>query len=266
DLLQRFTYPAFLLLLSAAGLGVPTSEDLLLLIAGALSSQGGTRSVPTLLVGYFGVIFGDGLIYHWGKKLGPAAYEHRLVRKVISRERAGKLHSHFARHGFWTVVVGRHMPGLRAPVFFLAGASGVRFATFLIADMLSAAVTVPAVVTLGYLFGTISEPWESGSRPGGHTGCGATTAEEWGRSRATRFPGGARAPTRRPSSRPICSRSSRLPTRTSPSWATAALRACSCWSRRSRSRRRTDRPRVDQRFAASPSRSSGRDARGVTGW
>ena len=153
ELLQRFTYPAILLLLSAAGLGVPISEDLVLLIAGALASQGVTRYVPTLLVGYFGVIFGDGLIYHWGKKLGPAAYEHRLVRKVISRERAGKLHSHFARHGFWTVVVGRHMPGLRAPVFFLAGASGVRFATFLIADMLSAAVTVPAVVTLGYLFG-----------------------------------------------------------------------------------------------------------------
>jgi membrane protein DedA with SNARE-associated domain len=153
ELLQRYTYPALLLLLSAAGLGVPISEDLVLLIAGALASQGVTRFVPTLLAGYFGVIFGDALIYHWGKKLGPAAYEHRLVRKVISPERADKLRSHFARHGFWTVVVGRHTPGLRAPIFFLSGASGVGFGTFLLADMLSAAVTVPAVVTLGYLFG-----------------------------------------------------------------------------------------------------------------
>jgi membrane protein DedA with SNARE-associated domain len=153
ELLQRYTYPALLLLLSAAGLGVPISEDLVLLIAGALASQGVTRFVPTLLAGYFGVIFGDALIYHWGKKLGPAAYEHRLVRKVISPERADKLRSHFARHGFWTVVVGRHTPGLRAPIFFLSGASGVSFGTFLLADMLSAAVTVPAVVTLGYLFG-----------------------------------------------------------------------------------------------------------------
>ena len=153
ELLQRYTYPALLLLLSAAGLGVPISEDLVLLIGGALASQGVTRFVPTLLAGYFGVIFGDALIYHWGKKLGPAAYEHRLVRKVISPERADKLRSHFARHGFWTVVVGRHTPGLRAPIFFLSGASGVSFGTFLLADMLSAAVTVPAVVTLGYLFG-----------------------------------------------------------------------------------------------------------------
>ena len=35
ELLQRFTYPAILLLLSAAGLGVPISEDLVLLVAGA---------------------------------------------------------------------------------------------------------------------------------------------------------------------------------------------------------------------------------------
>jgi membrane protein DedA with SNARE-associated domain len=153
ELLQRYTYPAMLVLLSAAGLGVPISEDLVLLIAGALSSQGVTRFVPTLLAGYFGVIFGDALIYHWGKKLGPAAYEHRLVRKVISPKRAEKLRSHFARHGFWTVVVGRHTPGLRAPAFFLSGASGVRLGTFLLADALSAAITVPLVVTLGFLFG-----------------------------------------------------------------------------------------------------------------
>ncbi len=152
-LLVQYTYPAILVLLSAAGLGVPISEDLVLLIAGALASQGVTQYTPTLLAGYFGVVFGDALIYHWGKKLGPRGYEHRLVRKVISPERAEKLRSHFARHGFWTVVVGRHTPGLRAPIFFLSGAAGVGFGKFLLADMLSAAITVPAVVTLGYLFG-----------------------------------------------------------------------------------------------------------------
>jgi len=153
ELLQRYTYPAMLLLLSAAGLGVPISEDLVLLLGGALASQGVTRFMPTLLVGYSGVIVGDLLIYHWGKKLGPRAYEHRFVRKVISPERAGKLHCHFARHGFWTVVVGRHTPGLRAPIFFLSGASGVGLGKFVLADVLSAAVTVPLVVTLGYFFG-----------------------------------------------------------------------------------------------------------------
>ena len=153
ELLLRFTYPAILVVLAAAGLGVPISEDLVLLLAGALAARGVTAYWPTLVTGYLGVILGDVLIYHWGIRLGPRAYEHRIVRRVLSADREEKLHRHFARHGFWTVVVGRHTPGLRAPIFFLSGASGVGPWKFVVADMLSAAITVPIVVRLGYEFG-----------------------------------------------------------------------------------------------------------------
>jgi membrane protein DedA with SNARE-associated domain len=151
--LAKYTYLAMVALLTAAGMGVPISEDLVLLLAGALAGQGITRFWPTLLGGYLGVLLGDLLIYHWGRRLGPAAYNHRRVRKHISPERQEKLRAHFARHGFLTVVVGRHTPVLRGAVFFLAGASGVPLWMFLLADGLSAAVTVPLVVSLGYYFG-----------------------------------------------------------------------------------------------------------------
>ena len=110
-----------------------------------MAAKGATRLV--------GCQLGDVLIYHWGRRLGPAAYNHPRVRKHISPERQEKLRAHFARHGFLTVVVGRHTPMLRGVVFFLAGASGVPLWKFLLADGLSAAVTVPLVVSLGYYFG-----------------------------------------------------------------------------------------------------------------
>jgi membrane protein DedA with SNARE-associated domain len=150
--LSKFTYLAIVGILAAAGLGAPVSEDLVLLISGGLAARQVTSFWPTLLAGYFGVVLGDVLIHHWGRRLGPLAYQHRLVQKVLSRERQEKLRGHFARHGFWTVVVGRHTPGFRAPVFFLSGASGVTFGKFLLADALSSAVTVPIVVKLGYEF------------------------------------------------------------------------------------------------------------------
>jgi membrane protein DedA with SNARE-associated domain len=84
--------------------------------------------------------------------MGPAAYNHKLVRRHLSLEREERLLRHFEKHGFWTVVVGRHTPMLRAPIFFLAGASKVPLWKFVLADALSAAVTVPIVVTLGYEF------------------------------------------------------------------------------------------------------------------
>lgn len=151
-LLSRFTYPAIVVLLAAAGLGVPISEDLTLLLGGALAAHGVTRYWPTLLSGYFGVLLGDSLIQHWGRKIGPAAYQAKRVQRVLSPARQEKLREHFARRGFITIVAARHTPLLRAPIFFLAGASGVPFWKFLLADAVSAAITVPVVVTLGYKF------------------------------------------------------------------------------------------------------------------
>ena len=147
--LSDFTYVAMIAVLIGAGLGLPISEDLTLLLGGGLAARGITNFWPTLGCGYFGVLLGDILIHHWGLRMGPAAYRHRMVVKHLSLERQERLRVHYAKHGFLTVVVGRHTPMLRAPIFFLAGASRVPLWKFLLADALSAAVTVPIVVYLG---------------------------------------------------------------------------------------------------------------------
>jgi membrane protein DedA with SNARE-associated domain len=151
-LLDKFTYLGIVAILSAAGLGVPISEDLTLLIGGGLAAKGVTQYWPTLAAGYCGVILGDVLIHHWGARMGPAAFSQKWVQKLLSPERHEKLRVHFARHAFLTILVGRHTPVLRAPVFFLAGASKVPLWEFVIADAIGAAITVPIVVTLGYFF------------------------------------------------------------------------------------------------------------------
>jgi len=151
--LSKFTYLAIWAVLVAAGMGAPVSEDLTLLLAGGLAAQGVTTFWPTLLSGYFGVLLGDLLIHHWGWRLGAAAWGKPLVQKHLSLQRQAKLREHFARHGFLTIMVGRHTPVLRAPVFFLSGASHLPRWKFLLADAVSAVITVPVVVTLGYYAG-----------------------------------------------------------------------------------------------------------------
>ena len=47
---------------AAAGLGIPISEDLTLLLGGALASRGVTSYWPTLAAGYFGVLLGCSMI------------------------------------------------------------------------------------------------------------------------------------------------------------------------------------------------------------
>lgn len=151
-LLAQFTYVAILGLLVGAGVGVPFPEDVTLLTTGYLAREGVVKFVPALLVGYVGVLIGDFLIYRLGRRLGPGVMRHRWLARVFTEKRLAWFERHFAKRGMLTVVIGRHTAGLRAPTFAMAGAMGVPVWRFLLADALSAMVTVPVVTYLGYFF------------------------------------------------------------------------------------------------------------------
>jgi len=70
---------------------------------------------------------------------------------VLTPERRARVEAHLARHAFLTVMVSRHLSGLRLAAFALAATHGVRRRTFLAADALSALASVPLVVSAGYL-------------------------------------------------------------------------------------------------------------------
>jgi membrane protein DedA with SNARE-associated domain len=71
---------------------------------------------------------------------------------VLTPRRRAFIERHFARHPVLTIVLARHASGFRLPVFAMAGASGVRSMTFLLADGLSALASVPLVVGAGWYF------------------------------------------------------------------------------------------------------------------
>ena len=74
------------------------------------------------------------------------------MARLLTPERRAALARHFDRHAFLTVAVARHTSGLRLGAFALAATHGVRTWTFALADGLSALVSVPLVVSLGYVF------------------------------------------------------------------------------------------------------------------
>ena len=57
------------------------------------------------------------------------------------------------RHGHRAVFYARFLAGLRAVVYLSAGSLGVPISRFLMYDLLGALISVPLVVSLGYLFG-----------------------------------------------------------------------------------------------------------------
>ena len=155
-LLTHFTYLGVLALLIAAGVGVPVPEDITLITGGVLAHEGYTALWLTMVVGYVGVVAGDLLMFRLGRRLGPTIYTHPRFGKLFTPERKRQIQTHFAKHGVLTVLVGRHTPGLRSPTFLVAGSTGMKFWTFFLADALSAVLTTPLVVWLGYKLADLS--------------------------------------------------------------------------------------------------------------
>jgi membrane protein DedA with SNARE-associated domain len=148
---EQFGYVAVFAALAGAGVGVPIPEELTQLTAGALSHEGILDLRVAIPVVWAGILTGDAILFFLARTHGPRLLETRAARRVLTPSRRERLERHFARHAFLTVAVARHTGGLRFPAFALAGATGVRTSTFLLADGLSALLSVPIVVGVGYL-------------------------------------------------------------------------------------------------------------------
>ena len=151
-LLSHFGYVAITGLLVAGGVGMPVPEELIQLTAGYLARRGILDFVPALAATYGGIVAGDFLLFLLAQRHGDRLLTRRSVARLLTPKRRAALEGHFARHAFLTIVVARHMSGFRVPAYILAATHQVRALTFLAADALSAFLSVPIVVTLGYLF------------------------------------------------------------------------------------------------------------------
>jgi membrane protein DedA with SNARE-associated domain len=151
-LLSHFGYAAILVGLTLGGLGVPVPEELTQLTAGALAHEGILDLRLAIPVVWAGILIGDSILFMLARRHGPRLLGSGPARRVLTPARRQRLESHFERHAFWTVVVARHAGGVRFAAFALAGASGVRPSTFILADALSALVSVPLVVGAGWFF------------------------------------------------------------------------------------------------------------------
>jgi membrane protein DedA with SNARE-associated domain len=146
-------YGAVFAVLVACGVGLPLPEDIPLVAAGYLSWQGTMQLVPAFFVSLAGVLIGDSIIYVIGRHIGPRVFEHKTILRFYKRERLEKARQRFAKYGDKTVFFGRFVAGIRAVVFFMAGALGMSYPRFILWDGIAAVLSIPIWIGLGYWAG-----------------------------------------------------------------------------------------------------------------
>jgi membrane protein DedA with SNARE-associated domain len=150
ELLSHGSIYLVVLALIVAGLGVPVPEDIMLLVAGMLVHRGVVSYPEALAWCAVGVFIGDTTIFLLAKRLGPAALERAPLKWLITPQRKEKIEEMFVRYGNVIVFMARHMAGLRAPTFAMAGLHGMPLSRFWLWDGLGLCVSAPVVIGIGW--------------------------------------------------------------------------------------------------------------------
>lgn len=136
---------------AAVFLGVVLPGETALLVGGYLAARG-TLSLPIMIAVAVGcAIAGDSVGYEVGRRLGPRLRRSWLGRRV-GDQRWDRAEGFLERHGGKSVFFGRSVALLRALVPTLAGASRMRYRTFLPWNAAGGLLWGTGCVLLGYLF------------------------------------------------------------------------------------------------------------------
>jgi len=151
--IEHFTYLGLFVVLLLCGLGMPIPEDVALLAGGYMVHRGITRYPITLAVSLIGVVAGDNSLFFLGRRFGTGWVRYFGIGRPGRQVQIERIQKFMQRHGHRAIFYARFLAGLRALIYLSAGSFGVRPAVFLVYDLLGAIISVPIVVTLGYIFG-----------------------------------------------------------------------------------------------------------------
>lgn len=141
--------PAYALVfavLAASGLGLPINEDILLMVAAALTLRGVMDPVPLVAVAWCGVLCADALIFHWGHRFGARLLQHRWAARVLPPARLLAVQATMRRWGPGYLFLVRFMPGMRTALLFAAGSLKMPYRHLLLFDGAAGLLELPLLV------------------------------------------------------------------------------------------------------------------------
>jgi membrane protein DedA with SNARE-associated domain len=130
-------------------LGIMIPATAILLFTGGLVGSGILDPYTVLIWGIAGAVVGDSISYLIGRFFGPKVLQWRLIKQQRSTVARARLF--FYKYGFLSIFFGRFLGPIRSTIPTVAGIMGMSHFRFEIANILSAIVWVPVMLSPGYL-------------------------------------------------------------------------------------------------------------------
>ncbi len=154
DFLLQFGYLGIIVFLVLTGCGMPIPEEVAVIFAGVVSSQGHLEPELAVAACLFGALLGDSIMYAIGYHFGHSLMaKHPKLGKFVGAEREEYFEQAILRHGFKVMLLARFMVGVRGPVYLAAGVVRMPFRRFLLWDLFCATLVVGTFFSLSYFYG-----------------------------------------------------------------------------------------------------------------
>ncbi len=123
-------------------------EDGAALLAATASASGVLDPRLGLLTTFLGIWVGDMGLYGLGSSFGRGTARSRWLQKYLRPESLDKAEQWFAKHGSFTLVMSRAIPGSRLPLYMAAGALRLPIRLFARTTAVCSAVWVSAIFAM----------------------------------------------------------------------------------------------------------------------
>ncbi len=138
-----------------AGLSIPISIDLLMIIAASLAATSALANPFHLFFAMlFGCILSAWIAYGIGRRLGPQLLKIPYFAKILTPKRMESAQKFFAKRGPFALVIGRFIPfGVRNCLYMSSGMSKMPFLRFALLDSLACMLWASTSFTLYFFLG-----------------------------------------------------------------------------------------------------------------
>lgn len=146
--------PLLLLFVEEAGIPLLVPGDVILAYVGYnVSTTPHASLIVATVVALIAVTLGSTVLFFASRRWGTA-----IVNKVgkflfIESEDLIRAEHLFKKYGMWTILFGRHIPGMRIPLTIFAAISGMSYRVFIGATLASTVLWIALFLNVGHRYG-----------------------------------------------------------------------------------------------------------------
>jgi membrane protein DedA with SNARE-associated domain len=164
SIVTGFSYPGIVFLMFIENVFPPIPSELIMPLAGYVSSQGQVSFVGVVIAGAFGSVLGALPLYWIGRRVGEERFSRWTERHGhwigLTPDDLKKSKSWFEKHGVKTVLLCRLVPGIRSLISIPAGFAKMPMGTFLLLTTIGSAAWSFALAYAGRALGAKYEQVE----------------------------------------------------------------------------------------------------------